>query len=137
MPVVDIRPLKTALREHYKMLRREIPPGEKKRRDHRIAERVADLWQYKNCRLLLSYVSTPIEVDTYEIIRRAIADGKTVAEPRCVKGTRNMDFYIIRSFDDLQPGSFGVMEPDPSKCELLKDYTNGLCLVPALCYDWK
>lgn len=137
MPIVDIRPVKIALRERYKTLRRELSPEEKQRRDLRIAGRVAGLWQYKNSRLLLSYVSTPIEVDTRGIIRRALDDGKTVAVPRCVPGTRDMEFYVIRGFGDLEPGAFGVMEPVPGRCKLLKDFTNGLCLVPALCYDWK
>ena len=137
MPIGDIRPLKTKLRAQYKDLRRKLPPFEKQRRDEAIAARVASLWQYKQCRILLCYVSTPLEVDTIGIIRRAFADGKQVAVPRCVENTRQMEFYCIQSLDELAPGTFGVLEPNPKTGFLLKDFTNGLCLVPALCYDWK
>ena len=137
MPVGDIRPIKATLRGQYKALRREMTPQQKALRDRQITERVLALWQYKRCRQLLTYVSTAIEVDTLEIIRRALANGKRVAVPRCVPGTRDMEFFYITGLDDLEPGSFGVLEPKPEQCQKATDFTNGLCLVPALCYDWR
>lgn len=76
---------------------------------------MAALWQYKRCRMLLTYVSTAIEVDTRRIIERALADGKQVAVPRCVPGTRDMEFYLIRGLDELEPGTFGVLDPGPTR----------------------
>lgn len=111
MPIGDIRPLKAGMRERYKALRRAMPPQDKQRADHAIAMRVRSLWQYRRCQTLLTYVSTDIEVDTREIIRQALADGKRVAVPRCVPGTRDMEFYRILSLNDLEPGAFGVLEP--------------------------
>ena len=137
MSVGDIRPIKATLREQYKTLRREMPPEIKAQRDRQIAGRVAALWQYKRCRQLLTYVSTPIEVDTLEIIRRALADGKRVAVPRCVPGTRDMEVYWINGVEELEPGTFGVLEPRPDPKRKVTDFSNGLCLVPALCYDWR
>ena len=137
MPVEDIRPIKAGLREHYKALRRAMTPEQKAALDKAIARRVAALWQYKKQDLLLTYVSTPIEVDTTAIIRRALKDGKRVAVPRCVPNTRQMEFYLIESLDELEPGTFGVLEPRPDPARLLTDPRKGLCLVPALCYDWK
>lgn len=131
----DIRPVKARLREHYKALRRAMTPADKAARDRRIARRVGALWQYRQSRMLLTYVSTAIEVDTRGIIRRALDDGKIVGVPRCVDGTRNMEFYRIRSLEELEPRTFGVLEPDPARCEKLTNFQNSLCLVPALCYD--
>ena len=137
MPITDIRPLKTAMREHYKQLRRDMSPEKKGEMDRAIARRVANLWQYRHNRILLTYVSTAIEVDTMAIIEQAWADGKRVAVPRCVPGTRDMQFFFITSPDDLEPGMFGVLEPIPDKCEEMSDFSRGLCLIPALCYDFK
>ena len=137
MSVGDIRPIKATLREQYKTLRREMPPEIKAQRDRQIAGRVAALWQYKRCRQLLTYVSTAIEVDTRGIIRRGLADGKRVAVPRCVPGTRDMEFYWINGVEELEPGTFGVLEPRPDPKRKVTDFSNGLCLVPALCYDWR
>ena len=136
MPVGDIRPIKAGLREQYKRLRRNMPREIQDAYDETIARRVAALWQYKRCRMLLTYVSTAIEVDTRRIIERALADGKQVAVPRCVPGTRDMEFYLIRGLDEPEPGTFGVLEPRPDPARLVKDFSSGLCLIPALCYDW-
>lgn len=136
MPLEDIRPIKSELRDRYKALRRNMEPSFKESCDATIAKRVVGLWQYAKNRRLFTYVSTAIEVDTRRIIERALADGKQVAVPRCVPGTRDMEFYLIRGLDELEPGTFGVLEPRPDPARLVKDFSSGLCLIPALCYDW-
>ncbi len=113
-----------------------MQPEDKARRDATITERVRSLWQYQRCRLLLIYVSTPIEVDTRSLIAQALADGKTVAVPRCVPGTRQMEFYRIDGLDELEKGMFGVLEPVPQRHELVTDFSRSLCVVPAFSYDW-
>lgn len=86
-----------------------------RRRRHRwtgqITDRICSLYQYREAQTLLCYVSKPIEVDTIPLIQRALADGKQVACPRCVEGTRQMEFYRIHSLDDLEKRTFGVLEP--------------------------
>ncbi len=136
MSLTDIRPIKTALREKYRAIRTGMTPDEKQQRDNAIAMQVRRLWQYENNDTLLVYVSTPIEVDTHRIIANAIQDGKRVAVPRCVEGTRHMDFYYIQSIEELEAGSFGVLEPRPKEENLLSDLSSGLCIVPAFSYDW-
>lgn len=136
MQVKDIRPQKAQLRDKYKQMRRDMPSDVKASKDRRIAERITRLWQYRQNEVLLTYVSTPIEVDTRRIIERALKDGKRVAVPRCVPDTRNMEFYFIDGLDELQPGCFGVLEPQPNPEKLLTDFRAGLCLVPAFSYDW-
>lgn len=137
MPMKDIRPIKTELRQKYRSLRQNMPQEIKDRFDEAIADQVMRLWQYKRQSVLLIYVSTPIEVDTKRIIERALGDGKRVAVPRCVPNTRNMEFYYIRSLADLEPGSFGVLEPKPNPQNLYKESEGGLCIVPAFSYDWR
>lgn len=136
MQVKDIRPVKTLLRDKYKQQRREMPPDVKAAKDRKIAQRITRLWQYAQNSLLLTYVSTPIEVDTRNIIERALKDGKKVAVPRCVPDTRSMEFYLIDSLDELCPGTFGVLEPLPDPAKLVTDFSAGICLVPAFSYDW-
>lgn len=136
MPLTDIRPVKAALREKYRNIRTAMTEDKKNSCDTAIAQQVRRLWQYEKNDTLLVYVSTPIEVDTHRIIEQALEDGKKVAVPRCVDGTRNMEFYYIHSLGDLEPGSFGVLEPIPAKTELMTDFTRGLCIVPAFSYDW-
>ncbi|MEG0980001.1 MAG: 5-formyltetrahydrofolate cyclo-ligase [Oscillospiraceae bacterium] len=137
MQVVDIREEKKRMRQHYKSVRDNLSLDEKDILDEKLLRKVTQLWSYREENLLITYVSTGSEVDTRELIKFALADGKKVAVPRCIENTRDMEFYLIKSFDDLAPGSFGVMEPVKEKCELLEDYSNGVCLVPAIAFDKK
>lgn len=137
MSVIDIRPIKSELRQKYRSLRQAMPQEIKAQKDAAIASQVRRLWQYQRNSVLLIYVSTSIEVDTFRIIRQAIDDGKRVAVPRCVPNTRDMEFYYIRSTDELEPGMFGVLEPIPNPDRLYKESDGGLCIVPAFSYDWR
>jgi len=132
----DIRPVKAGLREKYKILRRAMPRPEKERLDSVIAGRMLSLWQYTRCKTLFTYCAAAIEVDTDSIILRALADGKKVAVPRCVPGTREIEFYYIESLEELSVGSFGIREPLPEPRRAVTNFRQGLCIVPALCYDW-
>jgi 5-formyltetrahydrofolate cyclo-ligase len=131
----DIREYKKNLRQRYRDYRTRLQPQVKSRLDEDILSRVTRLNQYANTDLLLVYVSTPIEVDTRRLIEVALADGKRVAVPRCVPDTRLMEFYEITSLDQLSPGTFGVLEPDPDTAKRLPEDPGGMCIVPALCYD--
>ena len=137
MSITDVRPLKQELRRKYRDIRQQMPSDARRCADERIAERVLNLQQYRACDTLLIYVSTDIEVDTYRIINSALRDGKCVAVPRCVSGTRQMEFYRILSMDELQAGAFGVLEPPADPTRLITDDNASLCVVPALCYDWR
>ncbi len=137
MSLIDIRPIKTELRQKYRSLRQSMPPEIKEERDEAIANQVRRLWQYQNNDILLIYVSTSIEVDTIRIIHRALEDGKKVAVPRCVPDSRNMEFYYIHSTDELSPGMFGVLEPAICTERLYHETDGGLCIVPAFSYDWR
>ncbi|MEG0018129.1 MAG: 5-formyltetrahydrofolate cyclo-ligase, partial [Hydrogenoanaerobacterium sp.] len=64
MPVNDIRVYKTGLRNKYKSLRRQMPAEVKAQHDESIRRRLQNLYQYKTAKVLLTFVSTDIEVDT-------------------------------------------------------------------------
>jgi len=131
----DIRAYKTRLRNKYKTIRKGLPPEEKQKRDQAVLKRLISTKAYRSAHTILTYVSTPIEVDTLALIQRAWKDKKRVAAPRCVDGTRDMVFYFIRSMNDLERHTFGVLEPIPSRCEQVTDFRRSICIVPGLCFD--
>ncbi|MBQ0110983.1 MAG: 5-formyltetrahydrofolate cyclo-ligase, partial [Oscillospiraceae bacterium] len=114
--------------------RREMDPIVKGEKDARVAFKVKKLYQYRACDIIMVYVSTPIEVDTRQIIKNAIKDGKKVAVPRCIPYTRQMQFHYINSVDELKPGAFGVLEPDET-FPVVTDFDKTLMLVPAFMFS--
>ncbi len=131
----DIRVYKQTLRSRYKGLRLSMTADHKAQCDAEIFSRLKGLWQVKNADLLLTYVSTAIEVDTLALIQWALNEGKRVAVPYCIDNSRDMCFYLIRSLDDLSRRTFGVLEPIPERCEKLTGAKNSVCIVPGLAFD--
>jgi 5-formyltetrahydrofolate cyclo-ligase len=86
-----------------------------------------------NADSVLCYVSTPEEVSTDDLIRLLQTDFKvkTLAVPR-VSGDE-MDFYVIHSREDLEPGHFGILEPK-AHCEPFRSYRNTICITPGLIF---
>ncbi len=133
----DIKSSKSALRSEFKKLRTQISAEEKQKLDESIFYRLTGLRQYRECETLFIYVSGSIEVDTHRIIEDAFKRSKRVAVPRCVSGECEMEFYNITSFDDLEIGAYGILEPVVSRCRVVEDFNLGLCVVPALAFDEK
>ena len=131
----DIRIIKRELRARMKEIRRGMDPAVKARKDAAILAKLAALPEYREAELLLTYVSTAIEVDTLALIRRAFADGKRVAVPYCIPGRIDMLFCEIFSLGDLSPGSFGVLEPDPERQPVLAAFPKSLCILPGFAFD--
>lgn len=130
----DIRPIKKALREKYRGIRSELSATEKEKNDAEIFNRLISFDKYIQSSTLLCFVSTDIEVDTKRLIQHALDNQKTVALPRCLDKNGNMDFFVIKSFDDLEQAFFGLLEPKKS-CERLVDYSNSACILPGFAFD--
>lgn len=132
----DIRPYKNELRTKYRAYRRRISGGQKNHFDNGIFLSLIKSRMYHEADTILVYVSLPDEIDTFRIIEKALSDGKRVAVPYCVPGTRIMEFYYIESVDELTPGSFGVPEPAPLPGKRFEGSDGSvLCIVPAFCFD--
>ncbi len=134
MRPIDIRKYKQELRQESRQRRAQMDAAQKEKRDRAVARNVRRLYQYGPSKTMLVYVSTSIEVDTRRIIENAWADGKRVAVPRCIPSTRQMEFHYIRSFEELSPGAFSVLEPDAS-APVVTDFAGCIMLVPGMVFD--
>ncbi len=136
MRPIDIRNYKQELRLSCRERRKNLAPELKLQLDKAIADNVRRLKEYRPAKTLLIYMSTPIEVDTIQIIKNAWADGKRVAVPRCIPDSRDMEFHYIDSLDCLSPGTFSVLEPSP-ELPVVTDFSGCLMIVPGMQFDMK
>ena len=127
---------KQELRKHFKAIRLARSADEIAATDRKICEGFIGSVYYSECQDILVYVSGDIEIGTKAIIEHALNESKRVLCPRCEKGTNIMHFYRIKSFDDLEKGSYGLLEPKPA-CERIDGFVSPLCIVPALSFDSK
>ncbi len=133
--VIDIRPIKKKMRAEARNMRRSLSPERKSALDRKIKNKLLNLFAVRETQTVLCYVSTEIEVDTREFIESLLKMGKRVAVPRCEGGESEMNFYYIDSLADLEKGSFGVDEPNPSRCVMFADAVKSVCIVPAFMFD--
>ena len=100
MQIKNIKEYKIKLREKFRSIRLGYSPEQKEKLDNDIIGRLLRTYQYKNANTILCYVSTPLEVDTHLLIKKALESGKRVAVPRCKPETTTMEFYYINSFEN-------------------------------------
>ena len=135
MPVKNLKQKKLQLRSKYKKIRQNMTKEKKQQLDTALYKNFVGNIEYKQAKTILAFVSKDIEVDTTEIIKKAFSDNKTVAVPLCNTEEKLMDYYIINSFDDLEKGSYGLLEPIKDRCEKVTDFSSSICMVPGLVYD--
>ena len=79
------------------------------------------------------YVSVKDELDTSEILEFCFANNISVCVPKVVENT--LQFYKIKSNDDLVPAPFGLLEPNVT--EMIPVQKIDMMIVPLSSYDSK
>ncbi len=134
----EIRRRKNEIREKYKPLRALIPADVKKQMDEKICKTFLSLATYRYASILLLYAPKSDEVDVMPIALQALRDGKMVAFPRCIPESHDMEYHFITSLDQLERGSYGLLEPTPELPKYDIEMTQPTaCVIPALVYDKK
>ena len=135
-PVTDIRQVKRGLRKKFREIRLAMDPQEKAAWDRRITANLLRSPRYREAKRGLLFVSKPIEIDTHSLIRTALQQGKQVLLPRCLNEQGHMEFFAIQSWEDLVPGLYGLLEPDPERCPCIQTFRpTDFCLVPGFSFD--
>lgn len=94
---------------------------------------VENVW--KNAKLIGITLSINREVETRVVIERAWEMNKWVAVPKTNPSSRELVFYKIDSFEQLEKGYAGIMEPKLEKTLEVKNDEIDLLFVPGLAFD--
>ena len=127
---------KSAIRETYLEKRNRIPQEEKRALEEALCVHFLQSASYKYYDTLLLYSPMPGEINVTGIAEKALSDGKRVAYPRCIPGTRLMNFHFVASTDLFSRGSYGISEP-PADAPVYDVNGKGcaVCLIPAIVFD--
>ncbi|WP_042473828.1 5-formyltetrahydrofolate cyclo-ligase [Bacillus ndiopicus] len=82
-------------------------------------------------------ISSKPEVDTIAIIEALWQQGKVVAVPKCHPKTREMTFYSIEGFFQLETVYMDLREPIPAMTEIIERDTIDTIIVPGIVFDKK
>jgi 5-formyltetrahydrofolate cyclo-ligase len=115
-------------------LRRQLDASWRERASAAIISRLETLPTFQHAQIIQTYVALRHEVDTHELIRRLLRAGKQVAAPKIAR-PNELQQYFIKDFSELQPGAFGILEPQAHPSRLASPEQFDLVLVPGLAFD--
>ncbi|WP_211272821.1 5-formyltetrahydrofolate cyclo-ligase [Domibacillus antri] len=108
---------------------------EYEQRCHLIAAQLYALPEWQRAEVIAVTVSAPYEIDTWSIIRYAWLSGKKVCVPKCAPETKEMHFYILSDFRELEKVYAGLYEPSPHMTAFISPNLINFVLVPGLLFD--
>ena len=124
---------KKDLRSKYKAVRSDIADREQK--TDTIVERVINCSIFKDSAEIFLYFPSGSEVSTLKIFDVAVKSSKKTAFPKCIDSNGRMEFYYVRSIEEMSEGMYGIYEPDTSVCPRAVPSAESLIIVPALAFD--
>ena len=139
----SIQAAKTECRAEAKRTLKEAGDDYISKASGTIALNLLGMEEMKKAYNVLMYCSVGSEPGTLAVIERLFRTSKKVCLPLCTdldeNGHRSGDLYamearIIRSFDDLAPGAYGIPEPKAGT-ELMKPEDLDLIVLPCVACD--
>lgn len=125
---------KKILRNKILSIRDSLNRNEKEIMDNEIFNKLKNTELYKNARNIFIYISFSNEINTINIIKKALEDKKDVFIPKIYKTNKSMKAIKLNSFDDLRKNSMGILEPiDDSK--YIEKENIDLIVVPGVVFD--
>lgn len=125
---------KQALRKQLREKRKALLPTLREEKNLQIARKLLELKELKDAKSVLFYVSTPEEVDTHFAIKEVLKQGKKVFVPKLEKD--EMKLCPLANFEELSPGTFGILEPCESTAESHPKQID-LFIIPGIAFDKK
>ncbi len=113
----------------------KLDKDQHKARSMVIKDRLIDSVEFQNAKTIGITISRFPEISTRPIIEAAWAAGKKVAVPKCVQKTKEMDFRLLTSFDELEIAYFNLQEPIMSETEAVCKQDIDLQIVPGIAFS--
>jgi len=132
----SIRRQKAVIRQVILQLRDALDPQERAAHSLLIKESLFKLPQFIAARTVMFYVSFRSEVETHDMIREALASGKTVVVPVTDMKNKRLALSRLEDFDnDLAPGIWGIPEPLQEKIRPILYHDIDLVIAPGAVFS--
>jgi 5-formyltetrahydrofolate cyclo-ligase len=127
---------KAVTRQVILQLRDALDPQERAAHSRLIKEALFKLPQFLAARTVMFYVSFRSEVETHDMIREALASGRTVVVPVTDMNNKRLALSRLEDFDrDLAPGIWGIPEPLQEKIRPIACHDIDLVIAPGAAFS--
>jgi 5-formyltetrahydrofolate cyclo-ligase len=139
-PELDPRPAavaaKATLRRTILARRDALAPLDRARLSRAALDRIAALDAFRRARAVLGFASFGSELDTRPFLDEVLASGRALALPRVDREARRLVLHRVADLEtDLRAGTWGIPEPDPTRCGLAPPAGIDVVLVPGVAFD--
>lgn len=128
---------KKEIRKNILNIRDNQNISDKNKNDLEILKNVLSLEEVKNATTIMIFVSYKSEVDTHELIKEFIKRGKRVLVPIVDMSTKTLLLSEIKNLNDLEVGSYGILEPKEDSLRIKSPDCVDLCIMPGAVFDKK
>ncbi|GEK33924.1 5-formyltetrahydrofolate cyclo-ligase [Kurthia sibirica] len=100
-----------------------------------IHNKLLNMSEVKQAKTIAITISHYPEVDTIDLIEQLWKLGKNVAIPKCKHETKQMDFYIFTSFDELEVVFKQLQEPIVEQTTKIEKEMIDVLIAPGIAFD--
>ena len=128
--------MKQTLKSEISEKRKALSKEEIKEKSSKIKENLYSLEEFKKAKNILFYVSFNDEVDTHEIIKELLANKeKNIIVPYVVKNNPILQLSEIKNFNELEPKTWGILEPKDEFIRKFDIENVDLVIIPGIVFD--
>lgn len=130
--------MKKELRKKIIAARKDLPREVVEAKSTAIFQKIICLEHYQKAKVIMTYLSIRNEVETEPFIIKAMSEGKRIVIPVCQKETTTILPAEVKNYpEDLEPRTWGILEPKPDKLYPIDPKEIDLIIVPGVAFDEK
>lgn len=126
---------KLSIRRYVLSKRNALREDIRMEKSKKIKDKLIGLPEFEASHKILLYASFRSEVDTADLIRYCITNGKTTVLPKVDKQNNELKLYEIKDTSELSSGYLGIPEPDVSEDRLCLVEDMDFIIVPGVAFD--
>lgn len=126
---------KTTLRNEAIKKLKNLPAEERKRIEVKLKEQLLSSSLWSGAETIGITMAQGFEWSTKPIIEAAWEQNKTLCVPKCYPKENRLDFFELKSFDQLEVVYYNLLEPKPEMTKGIKKKSIDLLVVPGVVFD--
>ena len=126
---------KEEIRKRILSLRDSQTEEEMRSKSELIQKRLFNLPEFKKAKTIMFYVATRSEVRTEQMIKVALKQGERVVVPISDVKNRKLILSELKDFDELEPGTFNILEPKKEFIRRVSPEEIDLVITPGIAFD--
>jgi 5-formyltetrahydrofolate cyclo-ligase len=127
--------MKDRLRKELIKKRKSLTKTEVLAKSNQIKKRLFELNEFKQSSVVLFYVSYDNEVYTHDMIKECMKTRKNISVPVSDKEQRRLILSELKNWNDLEPGSYGILEPKKDKIKEIPIESIDIIIIPGVGFD--